>query len=75
MPSGGIERTRDESTAVDWLTPAEVEERMAEVYAVRLLVTAKAGTVYDLDQVRMRPGMFARGESLLEVQAILYGYG
>lgn len=36
-PSGGIERTSVESTAVDWLTPAEVEERMAEVYAIRLL--------------------------------------
>ncbi|GAA2253398.1 NUDIX domain-containing protein [Streptomyces amakusaensis] len=36
-PSGGTERTSDESTAVDWLTPAEVEERMAEVYAIRML--------------------------------------
>ena len=31
--------------------------------------------VYDfLDQVRMRPGMFVRGGSLVELQAILYGY-
>ncbi|MET9434401.1 hypothetical protein [Streptomyces sp. NPDC006551] len=31
--------------------------------------------VYDfLDQVRMRPGMFVRGGSLLELQAMLYGY-
>ncbi|MER5480006.1 NUDIX domain-containing protein [Streptomyces sp. NPDC002734] len=36
-PSGGFERTSAESTAVDWLTPAEVAERMSEVYAVRLL--------------------------------------
>ncbi|MEE1818304.1 NUDIX domain-containing protein [Streptomyces sp. SP18ES09] len=36
-PSGGTERTSDESTAVDWLTPAEIEERMSEVYAIRLL--------------------------------------
>ncbi|WP_424887667.1 NUDIX hydrolase [Streptomyces sp. XH2] len=36
-PSGGIERTSVESTAVDWLTPEEVAERMSEVYAVRLL--------------------------------------
>ncbi|MER6146563.1 NUDIX hydrolase [Streptomyces hirsutus] len=36
-PSGGHERTSAESTAVDWLTPEEVTERMAEVYAVRLL--------------------------------------
>ncbi|MFB7288338.1 NUDIX hydrolase [Actinacidiphila glaucinigra] len=36
-PSGGTERTSDESTAVDWLTPEEVAERMSEVYAVRLL--------------------------------------
>lgn len=36
-PSGGAERTSDESTAVAWLTPEEVAERMSEVYAVRLL--------------------------------------
>ncbi|OKJ50323.1 hypothetical protein AMK27_35215 [Streptomyces sp. CB02009] len=31
--------------------------------------------VYDfLDQVRLRPGMFVRGGSLLELQAMLYGY-
>ncbi|MBT2527956.1 NUDIX domain-containing protein [Streptomyces sp. ISL-99] len=36
-PSGGTERTSDESTAVAWLTPEEVTERMSEVYAVRLL--------------------------------------
>ncbi|MFF1770137.1 NUDIX hydrolase [Streptomyces sp. NPDC058249] len=36
-PSGGVERTSSESTAVAWLTPEEVSERMAEVYAIRLL--------------------------------------
>ncbi|MEU7277547.1 NUDIX domain-containing protein [Streptomyces sp. NPDC045431] len=36
-PSGGSERTSAEALAVDWLTPAEVAERMSEVYAVRLL--------------------------------------
>ncbi|MET7676321.1 NUDIX hydrolase [Streptomyces seoulensis] len=36
-PSGGIERTSSESTAVSWLTPEEVSERMSEVFAVRLL--------------------------------------
>lgn len=36
-PSGGAERTSDESTAVEWLTPEQVSERMTEVYAVRLL--------------------------------------
>lgn len=36
-PEGGAERTSNESTAVEWLTPAEVEERMAEVFAIRLL--------------------------------------
>ncbi|MFF0143327.1 NUDIX hydrolase [Streptomyces sp. NPDC005227] len=36
-PSGGTERTSSESTAVDWLTPDEVSERMAEVFAIRLL--------------------------------------
>ncbi len=36
-PSGGLERTSSESTAVAWLTPEEVAERMAEVYSIRLL--------------------------------------
>lgn len=33
----GAERLSDESVEVDWLTPAEVPDRMAEVYAVRVL--------------------------------------
>ncbi|MFD7320672.1 NUDIX hydrolase [Streptomyces sp. NPDC059875] len=36
-PSGGTERTSTESTAVEWLTPEEITERMTEVYAIRLL--------------------------------------
>ena len=36
-PSGGAERTSSESTAVSWLTPDEVSERMSEVYSIRLL--------------------------------------
>jgi ADP-ribose pyrophosphatase YjhB (NUDIX family) len=36
-PEGGQEQLSDESTAVAWLTPAEVSDRMGEVYAVRLL--------------------------------------
>ncbi|MCJ1680565.1 NUDIX domain-containing protein [Streptomyces sp. APSN-46.1] len=36
-PSGGRERASEESTAVDWLAPEEISERMADVYAVRLL--------------------------------------
>lgn len=36
-PSGGRERTSDESTAVEWLMPDQVTERMSEVFAVRLL--------------------------------------
>lgn len=35
-PEGGRERLSDESTAVTWLTPAEVIDRMAEVFAVRV---------------------------------------
>ena len=35
--SGGDPRPSDESTAVAWLTPEEVAERMSEVYAIRLL--------------------------------------
>ncbi|MER7668600.1 NUDIX domain-containing protein [Kitasatospora sp. NPDC096128] len=36
-PESGAERLSDESVEVDWLTPTEVSDRMAEVYAVRLL--------------------------------------
>ncbi|MFJ9941573.1 NUDIX hydrolase [Streptomyces erythrochromogenes] len=36
-PSGGSERTSEESTAVAWLTPDEVAAQMSEVYAIRLL--------------------------------------
>ncbi|MET8626118.1 NUDIX hydrolase [Kitasatospora sp. NPDC004669] len=36
-PESGAERLLDESVEVDWLTPAEVSDRMAEVYAVRVL--------------------------------------
>ena len=35
-PEGGRERLSEESTAVEWLTPDEATERMAEVYAVRV---------------------------------------
>ncbi|WP_282206489.1 NUDIX hydrolase [Kitasatospora fiedleri] len=34
---GGNEQLSDESTAIEWLTPAEVSDRMAEVFAVRVL--------------------------------------
>ncbi|MGW3913967.1 NUDIX hydrolase [Streptomyces sp. NPDC005070] len=36
-PSAGTERTSSESTAVAWLTPDEAQERMAEVFAIRVL--------------------------------------
>lgn len=36
-PVGGVERTSDETTAVEWLTPGEVEKWMSEAYAVRVL--------------------------------------
>ncbi|MET9400097.1 NUDIX domain-containing protein [Kitasatospora sp. NPDC002965] len=42
-PEGGTARLSDESTAVDWLTPAEVSDRMAEVYAVRVLDALRDG--------------------------------
>ncbi|MFJ4843893.1 NUDIX domain-containing protein [Streptomyces sp. NPDC088733] len=35
-PEGGHEQVSDESTAVAWLTPAEVTASMGEVYAVRI---------------------------------------
>ncbi|WP_405439383.1 NUDIX domain-containing protein [Streptomyces avidinii] len=36
-PTGGTERTSEESTAVAWLTPEEISAQMSEVYAIRLL--------------------------------------
>lgn len=41
-PVGGNEQLSDESTAVAWLTPDEVANRMSEVYAVRLLDALRA---------------------------------
>ncbi|MFF3426404.1 NUDIX domain-containing protein [Streptomyces sp. NPDC002602] len=35
-PAGGAEQLSDESTAVRWLTPDEVEQSMKEVFAVRV---------------------------------------
>ncbi|MEU8515038.1 NUDIX hydrolase [Kitasatospora sp. NPDC048722] len=42
-PEGGTEHLSGESTAIDWLTPAEVTDRMSEAYAVRLLDALDAG--------------------------------
>jgi 8-oxo-dGTP diphosphatase len=36
-PVGGTETLSEESTAVEWLSPDEVKERMSEVYSIRLL--------------------------------------
>ncbi|MEV7512485.1 NUDIX domain-containing protein [Streptomyces sp. NPDC091201] len=36
-PTGGAERTSEESTVVAWRTPEEVSAQMSEVFAVRLL--------------------------------------
>ncbi|WP_316526161.1 NUDIX hydrolase [Kitasatospora brasiliensis] len=36
-PEGGSEQLSDETAEVAWLTPTEVADRMAEVYAVRVL--------------------------------------
>ncbi|WP_231391570.1 NUDIX domain-containing protein [Nocardiopsis sp. CNS-639] len=36
-PFGGVELPTSESVDVEWITPEQVSERMAEVYAVRLL--------------------------------------
>jgi ADP-ribose pyrophosphatase YjhB (NUDIX family) len=36
-PTAGAERTSDEATAVEWLTPDEVRERMSEAFALRVL--------------------------------------
>ncbi|GAA3759105.1 NUDIX domain-containing protein [Salinactinospora qingdaonensis] len=36
-PSGGTERPSAESSAVEWLTPDQITQRMNQVYAIRLL--------------------------------------
>lgn len=36
-PEGGHEQVSDETTAVDWLTPDQIRDKMSEVYAIRLL--------------------------------------
>ncbi|MET7639487.1 NUDIX hydrolase [Streptomyces sp. NPDC005438] len=43
VPSGGVETTSDETSAVVWLTAEEVAERMSEPYAARLLDAAVEG--------------------------------
>ncbi|MFI9364005.1 NUDIX hydrolase [Kitasatospora sp. NPDC053057] len=43
-PESGAERLSDESVEVAWLTPDEVSDRMAEVYAVRVLDALREDT-------------------------------
>ncbi|MFD7978805.1 NUDIX hydrolase [Streptomyces sp. NPDC059071] len=52
-PTGGEESTSAESSAVEWLTRDEVEERMGEVYAVRILDALDATAA---PQVRVHDG-------------------
>ena len=54
-PSGGEERTTSEATAVEWLTPDEIKQRMGEVYAIRLLdaLASDAPHVRDHDGVHL----------------------
>ncbi|MFI9319891.1 NUDIX hydrolase [Kitasatospora aureofaciens] len=42
-PESGAERLSAETVEVDWLTPGEVSDRMAEVYAVRVLDALREG--------------------------------
>ncbi|MFB6904142.1 NUDIX domain-containing protein [Streptomyces bacillaris] len=35
-PEGGHEQLSDEATAVEWLSPDEAVDRMAEIYAIRV---------------------------------------
>lgn len=51
-PTGGRERTSDESTAVRWLTREEVRTLMTEAYAVRVLDALDGGAT----QVRAHDG-------------------
>ncbi|MGA5821779.1 NUDIX hydrolase [Kitasatospora sp. NPDC094028] len=59
-PEGGGERLSEESTAVDWLTPTEISERMAEVYAVRMLDALRPGAA---PAIRTHDGRHLLGES------------
>jgi 8-oxo-dGTP pyrophosphatase MutT (NUDIX family) len=64
-PESGAERLSDESVEVDWLTPAEVSDRMAEVYAVRLLDALrddKAPSIRNHDGRNLLGQMDAGGE-------------
>lgn len=56
-PAGGREHPSSESTAVAWLTPEEVKERMTEVYSVRLLdaLDSDAPHVRTHDGKRLHP--------------------
>ncbi|MFD9062602.1 NUDIX hydrolase [Kitasatospora purpeofusca] len=58
-PEGGAEQLSDESTAVDWLTPAEVEDRMGEVFAVRVLDALRSDAV---PSIRTHDGRQLLGE-------------
>ncbi|MFD4242775.1 NUDIX hydrolase [Streptomyces sp. NPDC058525] len=51
-PSGGTERVSGETTAIRWLTPEEVSERMSDAYAIRLLDALDA----DAPHVRSHDG-------------------
>ncbi|NKI42447.1 NUDIX hydrolase [Streptomyces physcomitrii] len=55
-PSGGTETTSSESSAVEWLTPAEITERMSEAYAIRLLDALDS----DGPHVRSHDGTYLR---------------
>lgn len=43
---GGHEQLSEESTAVEWLTAAEISDRMADVFSVRILDALNADTPY-----------------------------
>lgn len=58
-PEGGAEQLSDESTVVEWLTPAEVEDRMGEVFAVRMLDALQG---YAAPSIRTHYGRHLLGE-------------
>lgn len=43
---GGHEQLSDESTAVEWLTPEDIADRMGEVFAIRVLDALDESTVH-----------------------------
>lgn len=61
-PEGGHERLSEESAAVTWLTPDEVNDRMAEVFAIRIADALHS----EFPQIRTHDGRELTGADVAE---------